>query len=37
MLQDQELDVFKEEIFEIVNQLDGTDSQIAADVQNLLG
>ena len=36
MLQDQELDVFKEEIFEIVNQLDGTDSQIVADVQNLL-
>lgn len=32
----QELDTFKDEIFDIVNSLDGVDAQVQSDVQTLL-
>lgn len=36
MLKQQELDAFKDNIFDIVNSLDGVDAQVQSDVQTLL-
>lgn len=36
MVKQQELDAFKDNIFDIVNSLDGVDAQVQSDVQTLL-